>query len=393
MASATAAGLGVLHPRRAHDPVLHLLLDVRLPAHRRLDLGDGRPAGARLPDRRHRRPHDADRRGPAARRRPLAAARRDQPGGRALRPGVRLRGQPHHAVRPRADVRQTEAHPTARTSSSTSPSTTSRSRSPRSPRTSTSRASCAGIHQVGDRRGRRPAGAAAGLRRRLSRGSTRRARLLRRGLGRARPTPGRSPRGTSWPATRVAAEEWNLLHPDEEPRTPYVTDKLAGRRRPGRRRLRLHARGAAPDRALGARRLPGARRRRVRLRRHPSGRPPVLPHRRRVGRRAGAPGARRRRRGRPRQGRAGVRRSTASTTPPPSPAASRKAATPERSQLARQALARRVARPARVRWLRSALQRSRHPAYSEIEVADQSSAASAARAGASRSRGAVRAAA
>ena len=53
--------LGVLHARRAHDPVLPLLLDVRLPAHRRLDLGDGRPAGPRLPDRRHRRPDDADR--------------------------------------------------------------------------------------------------------------------------------------------------------------------------------------------------------------------------------------------------------------------------------------------------------------------------------------------
>ena len=53
--------LGVLHARRAHDPVLHLLLDVRVPAHRRLDLGDGRPARARLPDRRHRRPDHADR--------------------------------------------------------------------------------------------------------------------------------------------------------------------------------------------------------------------------------------------------------------------------------------------------------------------------------------------
>ena len=82
---------GVRHPRRADDPGLHLLLDVRLPAHRRLDLGARRPARPRLPDRRHRRAHHADRRGPAARRRALAAARRDQPGGRALRPGVRLR--------------------------------------------------------------------------------------------------------------------------------------------------------------------------------------------------------------------------------------------------------------------------------------------------------------
>ena len=48
LASATAAGSGVfLHARRAHDPVLHLLLEellVRVSADRRLDLGDGRPA-------------------------------------------------------------------------------------------------------------------------------------------------------------------------------------------------------------------------------------------------------------------------------------------------------------------------------------------------------------
>ena len=51
----------VRHPWRGDDPVLHLLLDVRLPADRRLDLGDGRPAGARLPDRRHGGPDDAHR--------------------------------------------------------------------------------------------------------------------------------------------------------------------------------------------------------------------------------------------------------------------------------------------------------------------------------------------
>ena len=37
-------------------------------------LGGGRPARARLPDRRHGRPHDAERRGPAARGRPFAHA-------------------------------------------------------------------------------------------------------------------------------------------------------------------------------------------------------------------------------------------------------------------------------------------------------------------------------
>ena len=56
--------------RRQHDPVLHLLLDVRLPARRRPDLGGRRLADARLPARRHRRPHDARRRGAAAPGRP-----------------------------------------------------------------------------------------------------------------------------------------------------------------------------------------------------------------------------------------------------------------------------------------------------------------------------------
>ena len=47
--------------RRAAHPGLRLLLDVRLPAHRRRPVGGRRPDGARLHHRRHRRPHDADR--------------------------------------------------------------------------------------------------------------------------------------------------------------------------------------------------------------------------------------------------------------------------------------------------------------------------------------------
>ena len=58
------------HARHQHDPVLHLLLDVRLPAHRRPDLGRRRHAGQGLPARRHRRPHHAQRRRPAASGRP-----------------------------------------------------------------------------------------------------------------------------------------------------------------------------------------------------------------------------------------------------------------------------------------------------------------------------------
>ena len=67
---------GVLEPRRADDSFLYLLLDVRLPAHRRLRLGRRRHAGARLPDRRHGGPHDARRRGPAAPGRPQPARSR-----------------------------------------------------------------------------------------------------------------------------------------------------------------------------------------------------------------------------------------------------------------------------------------------------------------------------
>ena len=80
MASVIAAGTSLRHPRRAHDPGLHLLLDVRLPADRRPDVGARRPDGPRLPARRHRRADHPQRRGPAAPGRPLADARLDQPG-------------------------------------------------------------------------------------------------------------------------------------------------------------------------------------------------------------------------------------------------------------------------------------------------------------------------
>ena len=62
----------VLDARRADDSVLHLLLDVRLPAHRRPGVGRRRHALARLSARWHRRAHDAQRRRTAARGRPLA---------------------------------------------------------------------------------------------------------------------------------------------------------------------------------------------------------------------------------------------------------------------------------------------------------------------------------
>ena len=78
MSSFIAAGTAYSHARRQHDPVLHLLLDVRLPADRRPDLGRRRCAGQGLHARRHRRPHDAQRRRPAASGRPQPAER-DRP--------------------------------------------------------------------------------------------------------------------------------------------------------------------------------------------------------------------------------------------------------------------------------------------------------------------------
>ncbi len=61
--------------RRQHDPLLHLLFDVRVPADRRSDLGRRRQPDARLPARRHRRPHDAGGRRAAAPGRQQPAAR------------------------------------------------------------------------------------------------------------------------------------------------------------------------------------------------------------------------------------------------------------------------------------------------------------------------------
>ena len=106
MSSWIAAGDVVRQPRRPDDPVLHLLLDVRLPAGRRPRLGGRRLPRARLPARRHRRAHDAQRRGPAARGRPLAPAVRDDPELRLLRPDVRLRGGGDHPRGPAADARR-----------------------------------------------------------------------------------------------------------------------------------------------------------------------------------------------------------------------------------------------------------------------------------------------
>ena len=105
MGSVIAAGPLVRHARHAHDPGVRVLLDVRLAADRRPDVGARRPARPRLPARRDRGPHHADRRGAAAQRRALAAARLGVGGVRVLRPGVGVRGLGDRAGRAAADVR------------------------------------------------------------------------------------------------------------------------------------------------------------------------------------------------------------------------------------------------------------------------------------------------
>ena len=102
--------------RRQHGAVLHLLLDVRFPARRRFHLGRRRHAGARLPDRRHGRPHDARGRGPAAPGRPQPAGGDHDSELRRLRSDLCLRTRGDRPGRPAAHVRRA-----TRASSITSP--------------------------------------------------------------------------------------------------------------------------------------------------------------------------------------------------------------------------------------------------------------------------------
>jgi pyruvate dehydrogenase E1 component len=83
-------GHGLREPRCQHGAVLHLLLDVRFSAHRRLRVGGGRHAGSWLPAGRHGGPHDAGGRRPAAPGRSQPAGRDDDPELRRVRPGVCL---------------------------------------------------------------------------------------------------------------------------------------------------------------------------------------------------------------------------------------------------------------------------------------------------------------
>ena len=78
MCSFIAAGHRVRQSRHQHDSVFYLLLNVRIPAHWRPDLGCGRHALPRIPRRRHSRPYDSRRRRPAASGRTQPRTRADR---------------------------------------------------------------------------------------------------------------------------------------------------------------------------------------------------------------------------------------------------------------------------------------------------------------------------
>ena len=100
----------------------------------------------------------------------------------------------------------------------------------------------------------------------------------------------------------IEAERWNMLHPLEEPRTPYVSRAPGWPRRPSRGLHRLHPFVRRPDPPVGARPLPRPRHRRFRPQRLPPRAEAVL---------RGRPSLRGRRcpevAGRPRRARAGAR--------------------------------------------------------------------------------------
>src|SRR6202050_3531052 len=83
-------GHGVCEPRHQHHPLLHLLLDVRVPAHRGPDLGGGGYALPRISCRRNGGTTYAGRRRPAASGRPQPRARAAGTEPAGLRSGIRV---------------------------------------------------------------------------------------------------------------------------------------------------------------------------------------------------------------------------------------------------------------------------------------------------------------
>ena len=241
------------HPRRADGAVLHLLLDVRLPAGRRPHLAGRRRPRPGLPPRRHRRAHHAARRGPPAPGRPQPDAGLDRAGVRGLRPRLRLRDGGDHPRRHRADVRRQPRRgrgrlllpdplqrelPDAGRARGRRPTTTSSRAStagPPPPRASTPHRATILFSGHRPGRGARPPPASSPSARR-----------------RRRPVVGHV--ATSGSARRPSRPSGGTAcTPTPKPRDPARHPALGRRRRADRRRDRLHAGRARPDQPVGAR--------------------------------------------------------------------------------------------------------------------------------------------
>ena len=269
-------------PRRADGALLHLLFDVRVPARRRPHLAGRRRPGPRVPARRHRRAHDAARRGAAAPGRPQPAC--SPPPCRpcqAYDPAFAYEVGRHRPGRHAPHVRRRTARRRAR-------------------RLLLPHALQRELRDAADARGR-----SAARRGRHRRGPVQVAAdapddagapgddpVLRHAprARRARPPP-------SWPSTTtsapscgrrrstsalredaLAAERWNRLHPDQPSRarraSPSCSPTSHG---PDRRRDRLHGDRARAGRPVPARpHVRPARHRRHGPLRHPRGAAPAL---------------------------------------------------------------------------------------------------------------------
>ncbi len=158
-------------------------------------LGGWRPARPRLPDRRHRRPHHAERRRPAARRRPQPDPVATGPELHLLRPDLPVRSRGHRPGRHAPHVRRAGRrlllhHRDER-----------ELRAPGNAGRRRSRHHQGHVRlQEGRRRSNRAARAAARLRHHLPR-SHRRRRPAQGTTGASKPTSGAARPSTNWPAT------------------------------------------------------------------------------------------------------------------------------------------------------------------------------------------------
>jgi len=106
VASFHGGRLVLRHPRRTDNPALHLLFDVRVPAHGRRAVGRVRPDGARLPARATAGRTTLNGEGLQHEDGHSHLIARHEPGRRRLRPGVRVRDGAHRRGRSASHVRR-----------------------------------------------------------------------------------------------------------------------------------------------------------------------------------------------------------------------------------------------------------------------------------------------